>query len=82
MARNLEKLVTETQEITIDGVTYSETVDAGRVIRATPKTGGSEYIRLHIEEEGTTFLWNDLVANYDPDTTDHNPATESRWVQE
>ncbi len=82
MARNLEKVVTETQEITIDSVTYSETVDAGRVVRATPKTGGVEYIRLHLEAEGTSFLWNDLVANYNPDTTDHDPATEARWVKE
>ncbi len=82
MARVLEKIVTEVQEIVIDGGTYSETVNAGRVIRATPKTGGSEYIRLHFEAEGTSFLWNDLVANYDSDTTDHDPATEARWVQE
>ena len=54
-----------------------------RVVRASPKSGGVEYISLIFENSSRTttdYLWNDDLSNYDPQVTSHDPSVETRWV--
>lgn len=81
MPRNFEQTITEDLEITIDGETETVTVEVGHVVRATPKSGGEEYIRLQKYDPGQSWKWDAPVTDWN-DAVGTDPATESRWVQE
>ena len=82
MAPLIERLktVTEDIEVTLDGRTVTETVDAGHITKATAERHGGLFIRLHLE--AGSYIWNAPLRDYDPDTVSSDPVVESRWVIE
>lgn len=51
------------------------------VVKATPKSGGDTYIRLHKGITGETYRWNGAISDYKDDVS-LNPDEEPRWVKE
>lgn len=51
------------------------------VVKATPKTGGETYIRLHKGITGETYRWNGAISDYKDDVS-LNPQEEPRWIKE
>ena len=77
------KQVFQTQEITVDDETITESVEVGAVVRAIPGpvVPGDEYIALLVTREGSgQWRWNAPLDDYDPNTVDDDPANEPRWV--
>lgn len=67
MAKQVLYNIFEDQEL--NGVTVEVLV--GHVIRATPNSGGAEYIRQHIKDEAN-YLWAGNLDDVDETTeTDH-----------
>lgn len=52
------------------------TVPVGRVVKASPNTGGAQYIRMSIGDE--SWIWNAPVADWNEDVTEGDP----RWIAE
>ena len=79
-------------EVVIDGTTFSEVRDVGHVTRTYPATimvdgrrvpndaKVGEFIRLHLC--GVHYKWAYPLNDYDPETNDHDPATDARWEAE
>ena len=63
-----------TDEFTINGETV--TVRVGRVVKASPNSGGAEYIRMSIGDD--SWIWNAPVADWNEDVTEDDP----RWIAE
>lgn len=84
MAKEILLETTETMEI--DGVTVlnpdgtDKEFYSSHVVKATPKFGGSEYIRMHLAD-GSTYLWNAPTADWN-NTISDDPLAELRWEVE
>jgi len=81
MAKTVEKILFDTFTLTVDGSTVSNDAEVGRVIRATPKTGGAEYVRLQFES-GESYKWDGVSETYSKDVVADDPNAEVRWVKE
>lgn len=51
------------------------------VVKATPKSEGDTYIRLHKGKTGETYRWNGAISDYKDDVS-LNPQEEPRWIKE
>lgn len=51
-------------------------ISEGRVVKASPNSGGAEYIRMSIGDE--SWIWNAPVADWNEDVTEDDP----RWIAE
>ena len=83
MAKQVILEITEQQEI--DGQTIVDADGAPKefyaahIVRATPNSGGTEYIRLHTNEG--SYKWNAPLDDWSVDV-DHDPDSEARWEAE
>lgn len=77
MARELLGQITETID---DGGGNVVVRIIGSVVRATPKTGGTTFVRLEIRGEGTWTYTGDPVT-FDFATEDIDPVT-GNWAAE
>lgn len=89
--RLLLKTFEDEVELTIDGQTFSETVEGGRVIRSYPRLiekdgvfveneyGLDEKIQM-IFVTGEVYLWSAPLEDYDSVAVSDDPSLEPRWV--
>ena len=77
--KQIVQYVDQVVKITRDATVTSETVEVGYVTRATPNSGGAEYVRLCIGDD--SWLWNAPVRDWN-DKVSADVAVEGRWVKE
>lgn len=81
MARTVEQRIDEVLMIKVDGHSENVTQEVAQVIKATPASGGAEYIRLQNHETGISHKWNAPVVDWN-NTINTDPLVETRWIQE
>ena len=81
--RSTVRSISRVEELIIDGQTFSESNEIGQVVRATPVSGGDEYIRLQYED-GRSWLWDAPLADWshDIDVDADAVSFDVRWSKE
>ena len=77
--KRIEQYVDQEVRITLNAKVTSETVEVGYVTRATPNSGGKEYVRLCIGDD--SWRWNAPVRDWN-DKVSADVEVEKRWVAE
>ncbi len=75
--KEVEKMVDGKKMRVIEEVKETRNEECWQVVRATPNSGGQEYIRLQ-NVDGRSFKWNAQVADYNDSVALDDP----RWKAE
>lgn len=66
---------------TVDNQVFVEEIqEYWQVIDATPKSGGSRYVRLQ-NRAGESWIWNAPLNDYNTNVS-MDPEVETRWLRE